>query len=93
MRTLDASTPRRDVPPRGKGEASVDVLAEWPGVVAELKVEVGSTVAADDELLVLESMKMLTPVVAPVAGVVAELAVEAEQYVEEGALLVRIDTA
>jgi biotin carboxyl carrier protein len=69
----------------------VDVVAEWPGVVNELKVVVGATVAVDDELLVLESMKMLTPVVAPVAGTVAEVAVEAEQYVEEGALLVRIE--
>jgi biotin carboxyl carrier protein len=88
---LTRSVQRRDVSAREKGETRMDVVAEWPGVVTELKVSVGATVAADDELLVLESMKMLTPVVAPAAGVVAEIAVEAEQYVEEGALLLRLD--
>jgi len=71
----------------------VDVLAEWPGVVTELMVAVGATVAVDDELLILESMKMLTPVVAPIAGTVSEIAVAAEDYVEEGTLLLRIDGA
>ena len=67
------------------------MVAEWPGVVTEIMVAVGASVAADDELLILESMKMLTPVVAPVAGVVAAIAVAAEQFVETGTLLVRIE--
>ena len=37
-----------------------NVLAEWPGRVAEVHVNVGDTVESDQELLTLESMKMLT---------------------------------
>ena len=69
----------------------MDVRAEWPGVVREIHVAVGATVAADDELITLESMKMLTPVVAPGAGRVDEVLVRVDDAVEEGALLLRLE--
>jgi hypothetical protein len=49
--------------------------------------------AADQELLTLESMKMLTPVPAPAAGRVEEIAVAADDYVDEGGLLIRLGVA
>lgn len=68
----------------------MEVKAEWPGVIAEIHVSVGDRVSPEDELLVLESMKMLTPVLAPSAGAVREIAVEQGQFVDEGALLLRL---
>ncbi|MCK9486438.1 MAG: acetyl-CoA carboxylase biotin carboxyl carrier protein subunit [Dehalococcoidia bacterium] len=68
----------------------MEVRAEWPGVIAEIRVSVGDRVSAEDELLVLESMKMLTPVLSPAAGAVQHIAVEQGQFVDEGALLLRL---
>jgi pyruvate dehydrogenase E2 component (dihydrolipoamide acetyltransferase) len=70
----------------------MDVKAEWPGKIAEIAVAVGDAVKAEQELLTLESMKMLTPVEAPADGTVAEILVELEAYVEEGETLLRLDT-
>ena len=44
---------------------STTVKAEIPATVWQVRVEVGDQVAADDELVVLESMKMEIPVFAP----------------------------
>ncbi|MDP6605842.1 MAG: acetyl-CoA carboxylase biotin carboxyl carrier protein subunit [Dehalococcoidia bacterium] len=69
----------------------MDVNAEWPGKIAEVVVAVGDAVEAEQELLTLESMKMLTPVASPAAGTVSEILIELEQYVEEGQTLLRLD--
>ena len=60
------------------------VKAEIPATVWQVRVAVGDHVAADDELVVLESMKMEIPVVAPHAGVVAVLHVASNDRVAEG---------
>jgi len=52
---------------------------------------VGQQVAEGDELVVLESMKMEIPVVAPEAGTVSQLLVGAGDPVQEGALLAVIE--
>jgi biotin carboxyl carrier protein len=70
----------------------MDVNAEWPGKIAEFAVAVGDAVEADQELLTLESMKMLTPVVSPAAGTVAEIVVAVDEYVDEGQTLLRLET-
>ncbi len=69
----------------------MDVVAGWPGRVAELNVAVGDQVAVDDELITIESMKMLMPVLAPAAGRVSEICVAVDQAVNEGELLLRLD--
>lgn len=66
----------------------VDVRAEWPGVVQEIRVKVGDSVSEEDELLSLESMKMITPILAPTAGVVGAVHVaEGDQVAEDDLLL------
>ena len=72
--------------------ARKDVRAEVTGRVWQIEVKVGDRVAAEDVLIILESMKMEIPVLAPVAGTVAELRVEPEQHVEEGAVVASIET-
>ena len=51
------------------------------GKVLEINVAVGDTIAEDDEIMVLEAMKMENPVFADVGGVVKEIKVKAGQTV------------
>jgi biotin carboxyl carrier protein len=52
---------------------------------------VGDSVAAEQSLVILESMKMEMPVEAPQAGQVARIAVSEGQAVEEGDLLLELE--
>ena len=70
-----------------------EVHAEIAANVWQVRTEVGATVAEGDELIILESMKMEIPVVAPVAGTVAEVRVKPEDQVQEGDVVAVIDTA
>jgi biotin carboxyl carrier protein len=72
--------------------ARVDVLCEMTGTVMEVLVAAGDKVAAEAELLIIESMKMEIPVESPVAGIIDEVLVAPEQRVNEGDLLFRIET-
>lgn len=67
-----------------------DVEAPWPGTVQEIAVSVGDEVSEEQELVTLESMKMLTPVPSPAAGTVAEVLVNVGDFVDEGAVLLRL---
>ena len=60
------------------------------GVVVEVNVSVGQTVAAGDRLLVLEAMKMKSPVTATRAGQVTRVLVAPRDAVEDGQALVTI---
>ena len=66
------------------------VRAEMAANVWKVLVTAGQSVAAGDELLVLESMKMEIPVVAEQAGTVSEVAVAEGQVVQEDDLLVTL---
>jgi len=72
------------------GDYMSDVFAEWPGRVAEVHINVGDVVESDQELLTLESMKMLTPITSQTSGLVEEILVSVDEYVETGQLLVRL---
>ena len=67
------------------------VLAHITGTVWKVLVHVGDVVGAEQELLILESMKMEMPVEAPGAGRVASIAVSPGQAVEEGDLLLELE--
>ncbi len=70
-----------------------EVKAEIAANVWQVVVEVGATVADGDELIILESMKMEIPVVAPCDGTVSELRVKPEDQVQEGDVLVVISSS
>ncbi|NLW44563.1 MAG: acetyl-CoA carboxylase biotin carboxyl carrier protein subunit [Syntrophomonadaceae bacterium] len=61
------------------------------GKVIEILVEVGQSVQEDDEVIILEAMKMENPVYAPEGGVVQEIKVEVGQKVEEGEVLIVLE--
>jgi biotin carboxyl carrier protein len=67
-----------------------NVNADLNGVVFEIMVTAGDTVAEGDELMILESMKMEIPVVSPADGTVAAVEVAAGASVTKGQLLVTL---
>jgi acetyl-CoA carboxylase biotin carboxyl carrier protein len=68
-----------------------EVAAEIAGNVWKIETQVGTEVAEEEVLLILESMKMEIPVEAPCAGRVSEIRVAEGESIEEGAVLVVLD--
>jgi acetyl-CoA carboxylase biotin carboxyl carrier protein len=68
------------------------VVAELVAAVMQVEVEVGDEVAADDPVVILESMKMEIPVLAEVVGVISEVVVSKGDVVNDGDPLVVIST-
>ena len=68
-----------------------EVRAELVGNVWKVRTSVGAQVAEEDELLILESMKMENPVTAPRAGTVREVRVREGEVVKEGQVLVILE--
>lgn len=66
------------------------VLSEIAGVVFELLVKPGDVVEEGQTLMLLESMKMEIPVLAPNAGVVESLLVDEGGPVAEGQAVAKI---
>ena len=64
-----------------------EVKAELVGNVWKVVAKAGDKVEEDDILVILESMKMEIPVVAPRAGTVKEILVKETEVVREGQVL------
>lgn len=70
---------------------ATQVKSEIAGVVEQVLVENGETVASEAELVLLGSMKMEIPVLAPRPGRVVEVLVEPGDAITEGAVLVILE--
>jgi pyruvate carboxylase len=68
------------------------VRAPYTANVCEISVEVGQEVVAGDTLIVVEAMKMQTPVVAQVDGIVKSITVKVGDAVKPGAKMVKLNT-
>ena len=73
------------------GAGSIKIEAGAAGKVFKLEAKVGDAVKKGDTVLVLEIMKMETPVVAPEDGTVASINVAVGDSVESGALLATLN--
>ena len=71
-------------PKAAAGAGSVKVAASVPGKVLKIAASVGQAVKAGDNIVILESMKMEIPVVAPQDGTVASIDVAEGASVENG---------
>ena len=60
------------------------VVTEVAGKVWKIEAQAGQALAAEDTILILESMKMEIPVVAPVAGKLRALLVKEGDSLNEG---------
>jgi acetyl-CoA carboxylase biotin carboxyl carrier protein len=70
---------------------SKEVLAPLAGNVLDVLVEVGAKVDVDDELLIIEAMKMQNIVYSHAAGIVKEVGVQKGGKVESDAVLIVIE--
>jgi biotin carboxyl carrier protein len=61
---------------------SLEVRAPMPGSIVDILVKVGDKVKEEDELIILEAMKMENPIFAPADGVVKEIKVKIKDVVE-----------
>ncbi len=68
-----------------------EVKSQISGTVWQVLVEVGQAVEEEEDLLILESMKMEIPVSAPRSGTVKEIRVNPNQPVQEGEVLVILE--
>jgi biotin carboxyl carrier protein len=69
----------------------IEVRAETQANVWQVRCAAGDRVAAGQEIVVLESMKMEIPVESPVTGVVRELRVAEGSPVKEGDVVAVLD--
>ena len=68
-----------------------EIRAEMVANVWKIEKVVGDTVSDGDTLVILESMKMEIPVVSEVDGVVAQIAVNEGDVVQEGDLIAVVE--
>jgi len=61
------------------------------GKIIEMNLTVGQSVEEDEEILIIEAMKMETPVFAPCSGTIKEIRVKEGDNVEEDQILAVID--
>ena len=86
-----ASAPAAAPAPASGAAGSIEVTAQVPGKVFKVVKNVGDSVDAGETVIILESMKMEIPVVAPEAGTVASINKNAGDAVESGDLLATLN--
>lgn len=69
----------------------MQVKSEIAGSVWKIIAEVGADLAADDTIVILESMKMEIPVVAPRAGKLKQLHIGEGDMIAEGQLIAELE--
>lgn len=72
--------------------AQEKVKAEITGTVWKIVTKPGQQLAEEETILIMESMKMEIPVIAPVKGTLKELLVKEGQEVSEGQDLAVMET-
>ena len=90
-RKAAAPAAKAAAPKAAAGAGSIKIEAGAAGKVFKIEKSVGDAVKKGDTVLVLEIMKMETPVVAPEDGTVASIDVAVGDSVESGALLASLN--
>ncbi len=67
------------------------VVSNMAGVILELLVKPGDQVAVDQDVVMLESMKMQIPVQSTVAGIVKAIKVGEGDFVDDGDTIMEIE--
>jgi biotin carboxyl carrier protein len=77
-------------PPAHAAAGAGDIASTLGGVVESVFVSVGQAVSQGDKVVIIEAMKMKTPMIAHRAGTVTAVAVKAGEAVEAGQVLVSL---
>ncbi len=67
------------------------IKAPMPGLILEISVQVGQEVLENDNLLILEAMKMENNLSSPRAGIIKSISVTKGDTVEKGQLLIEFE--
>lgn len=85
------TAPTASAPATPVANASANaVKAPLPGVVVQVKAQVGQAVKAGDEVVIIEAMKMENEIVAPRAGTITAIYAQKGSSVTAGAPLFEI---
>ncbi len=68
-----------------------DIKAPMPGLILDIKVNVGDTVQKGDGILVLEAMKMENILKSPGDGVIKSIEIKQGDAIEKNQVLIRLD--
>jgi acetyl-CoA carboxylase biotin carboxyl carrier protein len=69
----------------------VRVEATMVGIVSKILVSIGEEIRSGQEVLILESMKMLIPVESTKNGIVKAIYVKESDFVNEGEVLIELE--
>lgn len=67
------------------------IEAPLAGKILEINVAVGDTIAEDDEIMVVEAMKMENPIYATAGGTIKEIKVKVGDQIAEGQELMVVE--
>jgi len=70
---------------------AIDIKAPMPGIIMEILVDEGYTVRRDDELLILEAMKMENPIRSPEDGVAKTILVRKKDFVDTDQIIMSLE--
>ncbi len=70
---------------------STEVTAPMSGTIWKIHVKVGDRVQYEDELIILEALKMENPIYAPADGTIAEIRVSENDEVETNQVLIVLE--
>ncbi len=71
--------------------AVCNVTAPMPGFIRDILVKVGDQVKEDDELMIIEAMKMENPILAPCSGVVKDIRVKPQEQIDAKKIVATIE--
>ena len=69
----------------------MQVKSEIAGSVWKITASEGDALSADDVIVILESMKMEIPIVAPKSGTLAKLHIAEGDMIDEGQLIATVE--
>ena len=90
-RKAAAAPAAKAAPKAAAGAGSIKIEAGAAGKVFKIEAQPGTAVKKGDAVLILEIMKMETPVVAPEDGTVASIAVSVGDSFEAGAVIATLN--
>ena len=85
-----APAPAAAAPAAAPAAGRLSITSPMPGLVFKIVVSVGQQVAKDQELIILEAMKMESPIHAPNAATVSAILVKEGDAVTEGQVLIQL---